>query len=158
MIFNIESRASIQKIDFDDDQAVISISTPKDIPDSNYPKISAKNVVFVECDDVAYNTPNVIIIGHQPVENVIKYFTTEDAMKILNFFDSNIDKEFYIHCDMGISRSPGVAVALAKIIGVPTNYYYKRFKPNELIVNTIFNCYCDNREKFVNINEYKNST
>lgn len=157
MIFNIRSRADIQKIPFEDDQAVISISTPKDIPNTNYPKINAKNVVFIECDDVCYNSPNIIIIGHQSVESVIKYFSTDDAMTILEFFDSNIDKEFFIHCDMGISRSPGVAVGLTKIIGFPTDSYYKRFKPNELIVNTIFNCYCDNRDKFVNINNYRQS-
>lgn len=147
--FKIYSRNDIQKIIFDDDEnAVISISTPLDEPDSNYPKINCKNVVFVECDDVSYNTPSIFIIGHQPVENVVKYFSEDDATKILDFVNANIDKDFSIHCDQGISRSPGVAVGLCKIMGIDTKSYYSRYKPNDLIVNTITNVYYENMDRF----------
>ena len=39
----------------------------------------------------------------------------EHAMQILDFAIENIDKDFFINCDAGISRSTGVLVALEQI-------------------------------------------
>lgn len=152
--FTIRSKKEMEKISnlIDDDYGVISISTPG----SNFPNINCKNIIFVQFDDVSYDSPNVFIIGHQPIENECIYLSEENSIKILEFFDKMIGmnvKDFYVHCDMGLSRSPGTAIALSKIIGQDTKFFYKNYKPNPYVINTICNAYYSNTGKFKNINE-----
>jgi len=40
-------------------------------------------------------------------------------------------------CEAGISRSAGVAGALAKILNGDDNYFFKHYLPNKLVYNTI---------------------
>lgn len=67
-------------------------------------------------------------------------FKEEMADKILKFVDEQIEKgvdTFLIHCDAGMSRSPGIAVALDEIY----NENNKPFTPlyNKFVYKTIIN-------------------
>lgn len=158
MEFQIMSRAEAEKTNFKEigEEAIISISTPLEKPKSNFPKLKSDNVLYIECDDVSYHG-NIYIIGHSASETEVIYFSDQDAYNILKFLDENLDKEnFYIHCDMGRSRSPGVAVGLLKVLGLDFKSFYKKYTPNDYIVNKITDCYSTNYDNFKNIKEFKN--
>lgn len=156
MKFTIKSRNDILKQKFETNDAIISISTPADKPNSNYPEIKHNNVCFLEFDDLRdLHSGNVFIIGHQSVESDPIYFSESHAKKILDFYENNLDKNIYIHCDAGRSRSPGVAVALLKITSQNFKNYYIKYAPNELVVNTLFNYFCEHMQDYPKICELR---
>jgi predicted protein tyrosine phosphatase len=59
-----------------------------------------------------------------------------DAKLILDFVINNIDKDIFINCDAGISRSTGILVALEQIFNsrdVSHNYpFHNRFVKNKI--------------------------
>ena len=52
--------------------------------------------------------------------------TSEDSERILEFVESNIERceHILINCDGGVSRSAGVAVALATILGIDDGFIW----------------------------------
>jgi len=62
--------------------------------------------------------------------------TEYDAETILDFVIRNIDKDIFISCDAGMSRSPGVLVALEQIFNskdVTDDYpYHNRYVKNKI--------------------------
>ena len=71
-------------------------------------------------------------------------FTETQAEQIIDFVETYKDKiEFIlIHCEIGISRSAGVAAALSKIyLGEDSSYFKRsfRFVPNMLVYRSILN-------------------
>ena len=68
-------------------------------------------------------------------------FSTDDARRVLEFADSIWDKVeiLHVHCEAGISRSAGVAVALSNIyFGHDATFFLPPYRPNPLVYNTIF--------------------
>jgi len=66
-------------------------------------------------------------------------FDEAHAHAILDFhatWRNSVDK-FMIHCEAGVSRSAGVAVALARIERVEDAYIYKSTHPNAHVIRTI---------------------
>ena len=47
----------------------------------------------------------------------VEIFNCSMARKILDFVEQHQDSEWHVHCDAGMSRSVGVAVALSEIYG-----------------------------------------
>lgn len=66
-------------------------------------------------------------------------FGYEQADKILDFVNEMYDKvdQFLVHCEAGISRSPAVAAALAKICGGDDAFYFEKYSPNLLVYNKL---------------------
>ena len=67
------------------------------------------------------------------------YFNREMAREILLFvmcYIKNINL-IVVHCEAGISRSAGVAGAIAKCFCGDDNYYFKHYLPNMLVYDTI---------------------
>jgi len=62
-------------------------------------------------------------------------FGRKDARVILDFFLKHKDaaEVFVVHCEGGLSRSPGVAAALCKISGQDDSPWFKRKTPNGLV-------------------------
>ena len=66
------------------------------------------------------------------------YFTQEHAKQILDFVNSHRDaKVIYCACEAGISRSAGIAAALAKIYTGYDSEYFKRYIPNRRVYSII---------------------
>ena len=96
-----------------DNVAIISINNSKyaHVEDEYHIFPSADNVLNLDFDDIdpmalgldeyteihTYNTA----YG----DNTIQFFTDKMASDAVNFIDRNIDKDFYIHCSAGVSRS-----------------------------------------------------
>lgn len=72
----------------------------------------------IKFDDINYQKSS--ILEKHPHNNVFP-ITPPNAAKILDFVFSYKDrvKDIVVHCDAGLSRSPGVALALNKILNGP---------------------------------------
>lgn len=69
-----------------------------------------------------------------------KLFSKEDAYKIFEFLRQNENiRNIVVHCDAGVSRSPAVAAALAKIFNGDDSKYFKEYLPNILVYKTMLN-------------------
>lgn len=65
-------------------------------------------------------------------------FSRSQARQILAMVAAYPEAEaFVVHCDAGLSRSPGVAAALSKILTGDDNYFFKRYTPNSRVYRTI---------------------
>lgn len=56
----------------------------------------------------------------------------EDAGNVVRFVQANRDKQIIVHCDAGISRSAGVAAAIAKYLTGNDDFFFNsgRYIPN----------------------------
>lgn len=66
-------------------------------------------------------------------------FTRELAKEVLDFVQVRADavRSILVHCDAGLSRSPGVAAALAKILLGDDTVWFKSFHPNRRVYRLI---------------------
>lgn len=96
------------------DIAIISINNGKDVyTDKNEKHIcNGDNVLNLDFDDIdtmAFNLPEDTetykYITNNGKEITIEFFTEEQAKKAVNFIEKYKNKNFYIHCSAGISRS-----------------------------------------------------
>lgn len=119
----------------DEPWAVISVTTPDGRP---LPSFSPENrlgvlrLCFYDANSDAQNWE-----GKQPGY----IFDRKMAKQILDFTNEYWDQaeEFLIHCDMGMSRSPAVAAAIAYIKGGrgADEHWFKNYTPNSLVYRTI---------------------
>jgi len=72
-------------------------------------------------------------------------FKDDDAHQILDFVKSfrYLVDLCVVHCEAGISRSAGVAGALAKIFNEDDKYYFDHYLPNMLVYSKILKVYYD---------------
>lgn len=66
--------------------------------------------------------------------------TEEQGLQALEFVDSHIAtaKFLLVHCEMGMSRSPGIAAALFKVFtGQNDQFWFERYTPNTRCYNTV---------------------
>lgn len=73
----------------------------------------------------------------------IKLFDESYAEKILEFVNNykNDVELIVVHCEVGISRSAGVASALSLIFNGTDQYYFDNYVPNMLCYRKILNVY-----------------
>ncbi len=68
-------------------------------------------------------------------------FNKDMAVQILHFVNEHWDHvdEILVHCDMGMSRSPATAAAIAYIKGGrgADEFFFKHYHPNSLVYKTI---------------------
>lgn len=129
------SEREIQKFTTDKKYAIISIQDP-------------------DCDFIALQKPkNCLGINLHKFYDFDKptgqknydlwLFEKQDAEKIISFIESikNDIEILCINCVAGISRSAGVAGALAKIYNNDDSEYFKKYCPNMLVYRSILNSY-----------------
>ena len=67
----------------------------------------------------------------------LKLITNKQAEEIINFALNNIDKDIFVNCDAGLSRSPAIVVALEEIFNgndvkdkypLHNKYVYRKIK------------------------------
>jgi predicted protein tyrosine phosphatase len=101
------SRKDAEGIHFLDTDYVISITDPHQKP----AELRAKNILRLSFYDI--NEPIKTLDG-----KMFDPMTSDDADKIVEYiktFPKNI-ANIYVHCEAGISRSAGVAAAIAKYL------------------------------------------
>jgi predicted protein tyrosine phosphatase len=66
-------------------------------------------------------------------------FDEDDAKEILAFVDlhKNHIESIIVHCEGGMSRSPGVAAALSKLLTGDDTRFFKSKTPNMLVYSTL---------------------
>lgn len=62
-----------------------------------------------------------------------------DARSVLAFAEANWrhDVALVVHCEMGMSRSAGVAAALMRLAGTSPEFVFSRFEPNLWVYGTL---------------------
>jgi predicted protein tyrosine phosphatase len=96
-----------------------------------------QNELRLHFDDVSYKDMNIC-------SNSFVYFNKYLAKDIIEFTEEcreNNIESLFIHCDMGVSRSAGVAAAISKIYRNSDDFYFKNYTPNMLVYRVILNYY-----------------
>lgn len=112
---------------------IISITTPQekytDCLISNEDFNSVSDILEVEFCDIDNNYP----IDSYKMKQA-------DAKKIVDFVESNLDKDIIVHCDYGVSRSAGIAAALSKYYNNTDEQFFSnnKYVPNMLCYRLIF--------------------
>ena len=77
----------------------------------------------------------------------IKVFTKEDAQSIITVLrlTEKYINLIVVHCEAGLSRSPGIAAALSNILGYGDQFYFKHYLPNKYVYRTLLNIAMDSR-------------
>ena len=129
------SRKEAERAKLHDGVAVISIFTPGDTPaDIKHHPDQVLPICFHDLSDPKLDGKTIVYLGKvdDTAPRAMNLCSAEQAREILAFVDNMIARgitNFVIHCDAGISRSPGVAVALKQIYNddreIP--YHYQLF-------------------------------
>ena len=91
----------VEKVDY---AAFISIISPDQPAERHYFERDTPNVLNLEFDDADEEIEKAYKLSASPVH----LFSVEDANKIIDFIQSNIGMDFYVHCTAGVSRSGAV--------------------------------------------------
>ena len=137
MEFKVLSRAEIEaKNNYKTSHIIISISTPHEKAPSISTNSKTKAILRIQFYDACNEIPN------NQVENQAFIFNESHADKILTFVRENqcVDTVI-VHCDAGMSRSPGVAAALTKLYDGDDTNFFKKYFPNSRVYHTILNTY-----------------
>jgi predicted protein tyrosine phosphatase len=124
--FFIYSRAAIERLPVHDvPHLIISITSAAEdvarVPEGPH----TLELVRVSFLDVAEGQPGAMTEAH--------------AASILAAFERHRGRleRVVLHCDAGVSRSPGVALALATLVGADSTEIRRRYAPNGHVVQTI---------------------
>ncbi len=166
MKIKVLSRQSIEEFKSDENHIIISISDPN----SEKVKIISKpfdilSLQFHDVDKPLVARDKCITCkgtGYLPeYKNIndghcyrcttmldIKLFTEFDAKLILEFvklYEEKVDL-IAINCEVGISRSAGVAGALSLIYNGSDQYYFDKYMPNMFVYRKILNMYMGSKK------------
>src|SRR2546426_10729987 len=96
------SRDSVEAgVDVGEPYALISISTPRLTPATLPP------------DPLRLDTLRLVFYDSSPGQGMICLYTVEDARRVASFVRVSLGVGLVVHCDMGLSRSQGMANAIA---------------------------------------------
>lgn len=127
MNFLVQTRGAMADFDYNRKYVVISISNDGDDKPEIKETANLKDVLFLQFDDI-----DVPKQGHRE-------FNDDHAREIINFYEhykSDIDA-IVVHCQMGMSRSPGVAAALQLVHDGDDDIWFKTKTPNRLVYRKI---------------------
>jgi len=77
-------------------------------------------------------------------------FNKEQARQVIEFVEGIIHKAemLLIHCEMGMSRSPGMAAALSKLYAGTDQYWFDRYTPNRMVYSKLVEAAVEYDERF----------
>jgi len=110
----------------------IVIASPKAIKRINLPcRKTTLRLFFYDLDPEAIRRTNAYANDPAKGQELIDgCFTEEHAGHIALFVESTAPDDVIVNCEAGISRSPGVVLALRRKYGGDTEWVYKRSCPN----------------------------
>lgn len=138
IITNKSKAERLSYTDYSYDKVIISIRTPGDEKAEFYSNNKTiKDILYLEFYDISYNSQE-IFKGYEPM-------TDKDAVKIRDFVLKWKDKvdTLWVHCDVGISRSAGVAAGIIEALGEDNSYIFdsKMYFPNLLCYRKTLNVF-----------------
>jgi len=139
MIFEVHSIQSVEAMDPPArPHAIISIRTPKGPTANLRTGLRTLGVLYVAFPDVDRNYLDLPEEDKQYVAEDL--FGKKNARVILGFVKKHAPSAelFVVHCEGGLSRSPGVVAALSKIMNGDDDAWFKRRSgPNMLVYSTL---------------------
>lgn len=143
-----------------DNIAIISIISSKDIKEKDEIHLcnEASNVLNLDFDDASpVSYLNEIDATSETYEmqdgKVLQFFTPDMANKVLEFIKKNKGRDFYVHCNAGISRSQAIVRFMLNNIrynGWETNPNNPCMYPNGFVYQKLMEAY---RTIYLNINK-----
>lgn len=143
----VVNRGTAELMSLSENFACISIFTPGDTP----AEIQSLEGYTLPLEFSDISDPRLIeriMKSHGDVAPLMKLITPDHARQILDFVDRHIKngvEHFVVHCDAGISRSPGVAVALKEIYNNDREIKPEHRLYNRLVYSTIIKVYHEER-------------
>ena len=135
----ILSKKRASEFGWDQPWACISISTPG----NSHPIINKVNLVdllMLKFRDMELDHP-----GLPPNE----VFNNGHAIQILDFVESVADQidVLMVHCEAGMSRSPAVGAAIAKLRWDNDQIFFDRYTPNMRVYRHLMNVGMERKQK-----------
>jgi predicted protein tyrosine phosphatase len=95
--------------------AHISINDSEGMNSKSYWEQNHSNVLILHFDDVVEEVEEIINLTDKDSPFKTQAITREQAQQLYDFIIANKDRNFYIHCSAGISRSGAVATFIANL-------------------------------------------
>lgn len=114
---------------------IVSISTPGDMPAEIGTNFWTRRLVQLQFHDL-----DDYVMQHVEIKDQYEgqCFNKQHAREILEAVADCPDAEvLVVHCDAGLSRSPGVAAALSKILVGDDSGFFYRYHPNMRVYRTL---------------------
>lgn len=130
MEFFVYSRGAVERMaPHDVPHVIISITTTADDAARLAPAAMCRGVLRLSFPDAD------LAAGYPDV------FDADDANAICDFVQLHREQiaRIVVHCDAGVSRSPGVAAALAVCLGQDDAEFFRRYRPNMHVYRTLLN-------------------
>jgi predicted protein tyrosine phosphatase len=155
MEFTVYSRPQIEAIKphTDVEHVIISIRTPGDTSEVKLPLAGPKTlgVLHLSFYDNAKEAPQPPIPLRDLGVTRQEYDAAFLGLPLGTFFDEKMGleivlfvrqhhakaKRIIVHCDDGLSRSPAVVAALAKMLGQDDSRYHQDYNPNQRVYRLI---------------------
>ena len=127
MDFLVLSRQQSELIDPTKKHIIISITDPFDVPANLFPNDNCKGILQLSFHDI---DSEVIADKHK-----LELFTREQARKIFDFVDENINdiELIIVACEVGISISSSVAAFLSEIYNGHDSGFFRTHIPNRFV-------------------------
>lgn len=122
-------RLSYSDSDFDNDKIIISIRDPNKVkPEFNINNSSIKDILYLSFYDISEETKS-IFGGYESMSPIDAILIRDFVLKWQNEIDA-----IWVQCEMGMSRSAGIAAALMEYYNIDSGYILNRSKyyPNLL--------------------------
>jgi predicted protein tyrosine phosphatase len=119
---------------------IVSISTPGE-PEAQL-RTNTATCALVQLQFHDFDDRALIEISSRHPDAVRDYeprcFSPVQARQVLDAIKQHPHaEELIVHCDAGLSRSPGVAAALSKILTGDDRYFFSRYHPNMRVYRTL---------------------
>ena len=118
--------------DFDDDKIIISIRDPNKVkPEFNINNSSIKDILYLSFYDISEETKS-IFGGYESMSPIDAILIRDFVLKWQNEIDT-----IWVQCEMGMSRSAGIAAAIMEYFDMDSNEILEsnQYYPNRLCYN-----------------------
>lgn len=118
--------------DFDNDKIIISIRDPNKVkPEFNINNSSIKDILYLSFFDISEETKS-IFGGYESMSPIDAILIRDFVLKWQNEIDT-----IWVQCEMGMSRSAGIAAAIMEYFDIDSKEILKnnQYYPNKLCYN-----------------------
>jgi predicted protein tyrosine phosphatase len=118
------------------------------LPESQHIVISITDLKSDEANiPVNAGTLGVLRLAFPDRDRGPDLFSVEQAKQVWDFVKSHTEAEIIIvHCTMGMSRSPGIAAAISKVVTGDDASFFKKHTPNMHVFRTMLEVYYEHYE------------
>ena len=144
MDFKILSRREVETFKTREKHIIISIYDPESKPVTIYSDNPPEGILYMKFPDMDKE-----VKGYAFNYLLFDNYNAKDILRFVNQYKDEVDL-IVVNCEAGVSRSAGVAGALARILNGDDSYIFKHFLPNSLVYSTIIKEYYNELEQKYN--------